>query len=100
MTLIVSVITHAYSMQASDRRLTLLRNGAISGHEDERNKAVFVADRLSFAMTGLADIDGDTVEFFATQMARFLGAGQDVDNALNATGMMFAQLPSPTFCLP
>jgi hypothetical protein len=72
LTLIISLITHGYVMQASDRRVTISRHGEVIGHKDDRNKAVFVAERLSFAMTGVADVDGDTVEFFAAQMARHL----------------------------
>lgn len=91
MTLIISVLTHTYVMQASDRRLTILRDNEVVGYEDERNKAIFVADRLSFAMTGIADIDGDTVEFFAAHMARSLEAGRNVNGALDTVGGMFGQ---------
>lgn len=91
MTLIISVITHSYVIQASDRRLTMLQDGEVVGHEDARNKAIFVAERMSFAMTGIADIDGDTVEFFTARLAHFLATGLDLDGALNAVGGILGQ---------
>jgi len=57
-TLLLSVITPHYAMQASDRRVTYIRDGKIAGRDDERNKAIFVAERFTFAITGAADIDG------------------------------------------
>jgi hypothetical protein len=47
MTLILSVITPGYVMQASDRCVTRSDDlGRIVGSEDERNKALFVGGRL------------------------------------------------------
>jgi SEC-C motif len=90
-TLLLSLITPHYAMQASDRRVTYLRDGKIAGRDDERNKAIFVAERFTFAITGAADIDGDTVEFVAAQMARNLSEGASPLEALLAVGRMCGQ---------
>jgi hypothetical protein len=91
-TLLLSVITPHYAMQASDRRVTYSRDGKIAGRDDERNKAIFVAERFTFAITGAADIDGDTVEFVAAQMGRNLSEGSSPLEALRAVGGMCGQL--------
>jgi hypothetical protein len=91
MTLILSVITPNFVIQASDRRVTTIRDSQLVSVDDDRNKAVFVADRLTFAMTGAADIDGDTIEFFAAQLARGLGQGQTFEATFAQTGTMCGQ---------
>lgn len=92
MTLILSVITPGYVMQASDRRVASLTDaGEISHADDERNKAIFIAERMTFAYTGHAEIaDQDTAEFFQGVMARSLGQGRSVQDALVMVGTMCA----------
>jgi hypothetical protein len=46
MTLILSAISPKWAMQASDRRVTVLNIAdEVVGAKDERNKAIFVAER-------------------------------------------------------
>jgi hypothetical protein len=93
MTLSLSVITPRYAMQASDRRVVRMSEaGQVTWvDDDERNKAVFVAERLSFAYTGHAEIaDQDTAEFFQGVMAERLGQGDSVEQALAQVGDMSA----------
>lgn len=91
MTLILSVITPNFAIQASDRRVTTTRESRLITVDDERNKAVFVAERLTFAMTGAADIERDTIGFFAAQLSREFGQGKTVDVALQRVGSMCGQ---------
>lgn len=51
MTLILSLLTHAFTVQVSDRRLTRL-DGSL--FEDNENKAQFFCGQSAFAYTGLA----------------------------------------------
>lgn len=55
MTLIVSCLTQAFAVQASDRRITVIDN---SGIEDRANKALFLGWNTAWAYTGLATLDG------------------------------------------
>jgi len=59
MTLILSLATHDYIVQVSDRRLTI-DSGSQLGKllDDDSNKATLFCSRMSFAYTGLADVDG------------------------------------------
>jgi len=57
MTLVLTCLTKRFVIQASDRRLTFAdgpRRGQIK--DDERNKAVVLANAATFAYTGLAEI--------------------------------------------
>jgi len=59
MTLILSLATRDYIVQVSDRRLTIgsgTRVGKVV--DDDSNKATLFCSRMSFAYTGLADVDG------------------------------------------
>ena len=55
MTSIVSVLSPYWVMQASDRRIS---EGPHADPRDGTNKAIFAAERFTFAFTGRADIDG------------------------------------------
>ena len=55
MTLVISCVTPAYAVQASDRRVSLADG---SGFEDRANKAVFLWWNTTWAYTGLAELDG------------------------------------------
>lgn len=56
MTLILSCVTEEFAVQVSDRCLSDLRTG--KAIEQEANKAVFLSNRVAFAFTGLAEIEG------------------------------------------
>ena len=62
MTLILSCIAKDYIVQVSDRRLSLVtRVGGrlnVKPIEDKSNKAVVFCGALSFAYTGLANLQG------------------------------------------
>jgi len=68
MTLILSCLTERFVLQVSDRRLTNVVGGrAVPG---EFNKAVGFTNKVTFAYTGLAEIDGeDTDEWLANALA-------------------------------
>jgi hypothetical protein len=57
MTLVLSLITEAWAIQVSDRRLVWLgRDNRVVRKDDQRNKAVVWCNRLAFAYTGLAEL--------------------------------------------
>jgi hypothetical protein len=100
MTLILSAISPRWAMQASDRRVVKIdRAERIVDHEDERNKAIFVAERMTFAYTGHADIGGvDTAGWFQQRLATEMSRGRSIEEALQVVAEMlsqyFASLPS------
>jgi hypothetical protein len=58
MTLLLSLITAEYVMQASDRRVSAVDElGAMVYCDDDRNQASIVGDCLTFAYTGRAEVD-------------------------------------------
>jgi hypothetical protein len=90
----LSVVTPTYALQASDRLVATPSVGGCppSYRDDERNKAVFVAERMTFAFTGRASIAGiETADFLQSQMGRLLRGGSDPDEALRIVGEMCAQ---------
>jgi hypothetical protein len=90
-TLLLSVITHHFVMQASDRRVIRVTDAGEVTASDQENKAIFVAERMTFAYTGHAEVaDEDTAEFFQGVLARSLGEGRSVEEALGLVGKMFA----------
>lgn len=95
MTLIISVISPHWTMQASDRRFSALDG---SHHIDASNKAIFVAERLTFAFTGRTDMAGEPSDnWFQRQLSRHLRRGMTLDNAFEEIATMlseyFAALP-------
>jgi hypothetical protein len=62
MTLILSCITRDAIVQVSDRCLTDLRSG--TPVDQEANKAVFLSNRVAFAYTGLARIEGKPADIW------------------------------------
>jgi hypothetical protein len=85
MTLVLSVITPHYVMQASDRRLSEWHEGQVVRWLDDTNKAVFVENRTTFAYTGMARIDAvDAAEYFSHRMSLALGQGRSIEGALGA----------------
>lgn len=73
MTLILNLITEAWAIQVSDRRLVWLgAEDKIVRKDDERNKAVVWCNRLAFAYTGLAELGPkreSTDEWLARELA-------------------------------
>jgi hypothetical protein len=59
MTLVLSLLTPTYALQASDRRVVSIRRGKIVEDNDQRNKAVLFRDRWAFGFTGLAELGPD-----------------------------------------
>lgn len=62
MTLVLSCIAPEYAVQVSDRCLTDLRTGIAV--EQEANKAVVLSNRVAFAYTGLARIEGKPTDIW------------------------------------
>jgi hypothetical protein len=56
MTLVLSVLTPTHALQASDRKVVMIRRGEIVEENDQRNKAVLFRDTWAFGFTGLADL--------------------------------------------
>ncbi len=54
MTQILSLISHQFVVQASDRRVTFVPCGRIA--EDDHNKAIFQCGHMAWAFTGVARI--------------------------------------------
>lgn len=90
MTLIFNVIHDRWTLQASDRLTSLVDpNGTISPADPEQNKAIFVAERMTFAYTGHAFIQGtDTAEWFQNQLGREFATGASADEAVDAVVSM------------
>lgn len=65
MTLILSLATKNYIVQVSDRRLTI-GNGPFQGRlvDDDSNKVTLFCNRMSFAYTGLASINGKRTDYW------------------------------------
>jgi hypothetical protein len=61
-TLVLSCIAPEYAVQVSDRCLTDLRTGIAV--EQEANKAVVLSNRVAFAYTGLARIEGKPTDIW------------------------------------
>lgn len=78
-------------MQASDRRITRLDADSPPAHFDRQNKALFVAERLTFAYTGKAQIGGeDTSEWFQRQLSSRLSRGMNLDATLDEVAAMLS----------
>jgi hypothetical protein len=64
MTLITWAITDRWTILASDRRLTWLRNGVPVSFEDTATKSFVLNGQLLMGYTGLAEIDGKSTELW------------------------------------
>lgn len=62
MTLITFVVTNEYVVLASDRRVTTMVNGKPIRFEDKALKTVLLRGQMLLGYTGLAEIDGMTME--------------------------------------
>lgn len=56
MTLVLSALTRDAVLQASDRRLVWIQDGAVIDKDDMANKAVLYCGRVAFSYTGVADM--------------------------------------------
>jgi hypothetical protein len=82
MTLILSVLAPDWVMQASDRRFTTKNADSSPEFIDRANKAVFVAERFSFAFTGRVDVDSKTAdEWLQLSLSRLFLAGMCAEEA-------------------
>jgi hypothetical protein len=68
LTLILSLITREFAMQASDRRLTDMRTGRLSN--DHANKAIVWGGAVTFAFTGLANIESERMDIWMAKAMR------------------------------
>jgi hypothetical protein len=78
-TLVLSCLTPGYVVQATDRRLTDPRSGAVV--DDYTNKAVFFCGRMAYAYTGLSRIAGKPTDLWLTQV---LSRARDLNEATEA----------------
>lgn len=67
MTLIVFVLTDKYVVQASDRRVTTMRNGVVTTSEDKAMKTFVLGGSLLMGFTGLAEVSGMPMERWVGQ---------------------------------
>ena len=65
LTLILSLATHDYAFQVSDRRL-VKPSGEL--YDDHSNKAVFYCDRVAFSYTGLGFIESARTDLWISNM--------------------------------
>jgi hypothetical protein len=94
MTLILNAVAPRWAMQASDRRLSVVDDrGRPTGLDPvDRNKAIFVAERITFAYTGHADIGGtDTAEWLQTRLGGCFSRGLDPAAAIEEIRIMATQ---------
>ncbi len=88
MTLIVSVLSPQWVMQASDRRIT---EGPGADPRDGANKAVFAAERFVFAFTGRAEVDGAAAdEWLQLTLARLFGRGMNAEDAFAEVALLLS----------
>ena len=69
MTLILSIATHEYLVQVSDRQLTwLTSSGADRLADDDSNKIVLFCGRMAFGYTGLAKLENMKTDLWLTKI--------------------------------
>ena len=86
MTLIVSVLSPHWVMQASDRRIT---EGSGADPRDGANKAVFAAERFTFAFTGRAEVDGASAdEWLQMTFSRLFRQNMTAEDAFAEVAML------------
>jgi hypothetical protein len=68
MTLISWAITERWTILASDRRLTWLKNGVPVSFEDTATKSFVLNGQLLMGYTGLAEIDGKSTELWVLDL--------------------------------
>lgn len=94
MTLVLSCLTERFVLQVSDRRLTNVVSGRpVPG---EFNKAVGFTNKITFAYTGLAEIDGeDTDEWLANALASGDDESEGLDAVRDRATPAFTRLSAP-----
>ena len=92
MTLILSCITNDFVLQVSDRCLSDLRTGR--SIEQEANKAVFLSNRVAFAYTGLAVIEGKPADIWLRDvLTPSTSIGDGVRLIVDEATRAFAEMP-------
>lgn len=92
MTLILSCITSRFVVQVSDRCLSDLRTG--EAVEQEANKAVFLSNRIAFAYTGLAKIEGKPADIWLRDvLVPHESVGHGVQLIVDEATRAFAEMP-------
>jgi hypothetical protein len=80
MTLILSVLTDDYVVQASDRRLTNVRTRAVV--EEDANKAIVFCGHLAVGYTGLSRIRGVATDLWIAEVLRGCSSTKEAITAL------------------
>jgi len=94
MTLILSCITEQFVVQVSDRCLSDLQTGRAI--EQEANKAVFLSNRVAFAFTGLAEIEGKPADLWLRDvLVPHESVGHGVQLIVDEATRAFAKLRAP-----
>ncbi len=94
MTLILSCITEHFVVQVSDRCLSDLRTGRAI--EQEANKAVFLSNRVAFAFTGLAEIEGKPADIWLRDvLTPHESVGHGVHLIVDEATRAFTELQAP-----
>lgn len=93
MTLILSCVTRDYAVQVSDRCLTDLASGRPL--EQESNKAVVLSNRVAFAYTGLARIEGKPADIWLRDvLTPHQSMRHAVQLVVDEATRAFAQMPA------
>jgi hypothetical protein len=92
MTLILSCVTKDYAVQVSDRCLTDLNSGRVL--DQEANKAVVLSNRVAFAYTGLARIEGKPADIWLRDiLVPHESIGHAVQLIIDEATRAFGQMP-------
>jgi len=88
MTMILTCLTKDYIVQASDRRLTVMKNGKLEVDEDHSNKALIYGNHFVFAYTGLAKLPvwknmESSYQYAIDWAAQQLSEGKNVGDAVS-----------------
>ncbi len=94
MTQILSLISHQFVVQASDRRVTMVPSGRIA--EDDHNKAIFQCGHMVWAFTGVARIGATrTAEWMSDTVAQCSSLQQSIERLrAGASSKLHAYPPS------
>ncbi len=79
MTLVLSCTTRDYVIQVSDRRLVCQVGNRVDVQEDNANKVTLFNQRIAFAYTGLAEIDGKRTDKWLVDVLAAAGHSSLVD---------------------
>ncbi len=82
MTMILNIASPEFVAQVSDRRLTSVANGKISLHDDNANKQTVFCNQMTFAYTGLANIEGKRTDIWLSETIAPYSNLEDAKNAI------------------